>query len=337
MALRINKNVVVAAILGLCILAIPVALISKGSAHKSGLDTDDTNTSFVLGTDHIQVYRLNGMIADDDEDSFLSSLSNDDAPGTIKKFRKAIKDVHIKGILLRVNSPGGTVSASQELTDEIIAFKKTGRPVVVSMGDLAASGGYYVSSACDKIIAEPGTLTGSIGVIMNMMNFKGLADKVGVQPEIIKSGKFKDIANPLRPMTADEHALLQALIMDSYDMFVQAVAQGRNMKVEDVKKLADGRVYSGRQALKAGLVDRLGGYDEALDELQKICMTKFDLKEKLPVKDNSSGGIFSALVESASSLTPLSARRPRQSSLLGDLLPPSMDSKYAKVPMWVMQ
>ena len=194
--------------------------------------------------------------------------------------RKALTNNKVKGILLRVNSPGGTVPTSQELYEAVLKLKEKGKPVVVSMGDVAASGGYYVSCAADRVVANPGTLTGSIGVIINLMNFKGLADKIGVTPAVIKSGEFKDIASPYRPMTQAEHDILQALIMDSYDQFTTAVSKGRKLPIETVKKIADGRIYSGRQAQKLGLVDELGTYSDAIAALQKICKERYSLKEK---------------------------------------------------------
>ncbi|HEY9712759.1 MAG TPA: signal peptide peptidase SppA [Chroococcales cyanobacterium] len=335
MPLGKNQKVLVWIIISLCILAIPIGFFSSHGAGKGDSDSDDTDFSFGH-TDHIQVIRLTGMISDDDDEGFLPSISSEDAAGALKKLRKAIKSTHVKGILLRVNSPGGTIGASQELTSQVKEYRKTGRPVVVSMGDLAASGGYYISSAADKIVCEPGTLTGSIGVIMNLMNFKGLADKVGVQPEVVKSGAFKDIANPMRPMTPEERKILQDLVMDAYGQFVGQVADGRKMKLDVVKKLADGRVYSGAQAIKLGLVDELGGYDEAIADLQKLCMEKFDLKEKLPVKDKPSG-LISALMEAAFSGGPLRASAPKTISVLGELLPRSMSSRYLNMPLWMMQ
>lgn len=326
-----KQNWFVWVILALCVIAIPIGLI--GNQVSKHTDGEDSSSLMLKFTDHIQVIRLTGMISDKEEKSILFS-GDDSAGGVLKQFRKAIKNEHVKAILLRINSPGGTVSASQEVCGAVRAFRKSGRPVVVSMGDLAASGGYYVAAASDKIYAEPGTLTGSIGVIMDLMNFKGLADKVGVEPEIIKSGKFKDIASPLRAMTPEERDLLHTLIMDSYDQFVTSVAEGRKMKVEDVKKIADGRVYSGRQALKLHLIDELGGYDEAVDGLQKICMDQFKLTEKLPVEEKSSEGLLSMFLESSSSF--LSPAR-GQVSILSDVIPESFKPRFAHQPLWMWQ
>ena len=165
----------------------------------------------------------------------------------------------VKAIVLDINSPGGSVGAVQEIYTRILRVKKEKKiPFVALFGDVSASGGYYLGAACDKIVAHPGTLTGSIGVIFSVSNLEGLFQKIGYKAEPIKSGKHKDIGSPARPMTAEERKILQDLIDDAYGQFVQAVADGRKMSVDEVKPLADGRIYSGRQALELKLVDQLG-------------------------------------------------------------------------------
>lgn len=172
----------------------------------------------------------------------------------------------VKAIVLEINSPGGSVGAVQEIYSRILRVKKEhpNLKFVADFGDVAASGGYYLASACDKIVAHPGTLTGSIGVIFDLSNLSGLFSKIGYKMEAIKSGKFKDMGSPARAMTPEERAILQALVEDAYGQFVDAVAQGRKMSVAQVKVLADGRVYSGDQALANGLVDQLGDSRDAL-------------------------------------------------------------------------
>ncbi|MBS1953077.1 MAG: signal peptide peptidase SppA [Cyanobacteria bacterium SZAS-4] len=333
MSIRVNQRWFVWLVLGLCIIAIPVGLLSTQIAKHLEKTEGSGDSLLTRFTDHIQVVRLTGMIQDKEDKSIF--LASDDSTSTVlKAFRKALKNDHVKGILLRINSPGGTVSASQEVTGEVKAFRKSGRPVVVSMGDMTASGGYYIASAADRILAEPGTLTGSIGVIMHFMNFKGLTEKIGVQADVIKTGQFKDIGSNFRPMTPDEKTILQTLCTDSYDQFVSAVAEGRKMNVAEVRQLGDGRVYSGRQALKLHLVDELGGYDESLEALQKMCKDRLHLTENLPVEDKSSDGILSSLMESAASLPAL--RSQNEGGLLGQLLPESMNPKFMDVPLWMM-
>ena len=165
----------------------------------------------------------------------------------------------VKAIVLDINSPGGSVGAVQEIYTRILRVKQEKKiPFIALFGDVAASGGYYIAAACDKIVAHPGTLTGSIGVIFAVSNLEGLFAKVGYKTDPIKSGKHKDIGSPARPMTAEERQILQTLIDDAYGQFVQAVADGRKMTVAEVKPLADGRIYSGNQALALKLVDQLG-------------------------------------------------------------------------------
>ncbi|MBI4056602.1 MAG: signal peptide peptidase SppA [Elusimicrobia bacterium] len=171
----------------------------------------------------------------------------------------------IKAIVLDINSPGGSVGSVQELHDQIAKVRKQHKkPVVALFGDVAASGGYYIASACDKIVAHPGTLTGSIGVIFNVTNVQGILAKLGIKMDAIKSGKHKDIGSPTRPMTPEEKQILQGLIDDAYSQFLAAVSEGRRMPLEKVKPLADGRIYTGRQAQSMGLVDALGGAEEAV-------------------------------------------------------------------------
>ncbi len=172
----------------------------------------------------------------------------------------------VKAVVLDINSPGGSVAAVQEVHSRILRVKRghPGLKFVALFGDVAASGGYYIASACDRIVAHPGTLTGSIGVIFQVSNLQGLFAKIGYKMDPIKSGKHKDIGSPGRAMTAEERGILQGLIDDAYGQFVQAVADGRKMTVAQVKPLADGRIYSGSQALKLGLVDELGDSRDAL-------------------------------------------------------------------------
>ncbi|MBX9942008.1 MAG: signal peptide peptidase SppA [Candidatus Obscuribacterales bacterium] len=278
--------------------------------------------------DRIQVIKLSGMIIEKADAGLLSS-STGSASSTLKDLRKAAKNDKVKAVLLRINSPGGTVPTSQEIYEAVKELRKKGKPVVVSMGDMAASGGYYVACAADKIYANPGTLTGSIGVIMNLMNFKTLADKIGVEPDVVKSGLYKDIASPYHRMTKDERQILTDLIMDSYDQFTQAVSEGRKLPIEEVKRIADGRVYSGRQALKLKLVDELGTYSDALNNLQKTCREKYNLKSDLAVEDAGSDNFLSSLLES-NSLVPVQGKPD-----LTELVPVDLTPALTKQPLWL--
>lgn len=329
-----SKSWVIWLILALSLLAIPVGLLSRAD-HKSssdkGGDSEETSAWSMLKKDKIKVIRLDGMIMDQGRESILSLPRG--ASIAIKNLRKARDDKHIKGVLIRINSPGGTVGASQELNQAVQELRKE-KPVIATMGDLAASGGYYVACACDRIYANPGTLTGSIGVIMSGFNLKGLTEKLGVEPKIVKSGPFKDLTSMYRPMSDAEREILQGLIDDSYDQFVTAVAQGRKMEKEAVKKLADGRIYSGRQAVKNGLVDKLGSYEDALNDLQATCKKKYSLKKDLKVDDDSSGSLLESLLETSSNATGFPSASP--ASMFDEVLPMTMRARFYNQPLWMM-
>jgi len=206
--------------------------------------------SSIVGSDKVAVVNLEGVIADPSD--FIAELRDygdrDD----------------IKAVVVRINSPGGGVGPSQEIYSTIKKLRKK-KTVVASMGAIAASGGFYAAMAADKVVANPGTITGSIGVIVEFMNAEELLSKIGVQGFVVKSGKFKDTGSPLRKMTPEERALIQDVIDDVSGQFISAVAEGRGLKEEDVSKIADGRIFSGAQALKHGLVDSLGDLADAID------------------------------------------------------------------------
>jgi len=319
-----------------CVLAIPVGLMSKPAAHTDEKAETEESSPFnsIANKDRIQVVKLYGMIVDDADAGSLFSGGRT-TESVRKKLRKALKDDHVKAILLRINSPGGTIGMSQELYSTVLELKAKGKPVVVSMGDLAASGGYYVASASDHIFAEPGTLTGSIGVIMHLLNWQETEKKIGLQPNVIKSGAFKDIGSADRPMTPEERDMLQKLIMDSYDQFVTAVAKGRSMDKQAVKTLADGRIYSGNQALKNKLVDELGGYDDALAYTQKKCREKYSLDKDLRVDDGNSSSEF--LTTLLSSMSEPGSGSQGAAGLLKGLIPNSFNPAFNKVPLWMME
>jgi protease-4 len=186
-----------------------------------------------------------------------------DSREAVSELKSFAEDSSVKAIVLRVDSPGGAVAPSQEIYAEVKKAAER-KMVVVSMGSLAASGGYYVSSPATTIVANPGTITGSIGVIMEIPNFEGLMDKIGVKTTVVKSGKFKDIGSATKELTPEERRLLQEVMDDVHEQFIRAVAEGRGMAFEDVAKLADGRIFSGEQAKELGLVDELGGLEDSI-------------------------------------------------------------------------
>jgi len=182
----------------------------------------------------------------------------------VRDLKKFGEDPSIKAVLIRVDSPGGGVAASQEIYEQVKKVKAK-KKVVVSMGAVAASGGYYVSLPADIIVANPGTITGSIGVIMEFPVFKDLLDKIGIEFEVIKSREHKDIGSPFRKMSKKEKGLLRDVVMDVYEQFVEATAQARDLSKDSVLKFADGRILTGRQAKEAGLVDTLGSFEDAVE------------------------------------------------------------------------
>jgi protease-4 len=192
--------------------------------------------------------------------------------GVITDARDVVEQLHryrdlpsVKAVVLRVNSPGGAVAPSQEIYQEILKFRREAKkPVVASMGSVAASGGYYIAAAADRIVANPGSLTGSIGVIMQIPNLGGLLQKVGIKATVIKSGANKDLASMTRDLTDSERRILQEVLDDVHDQFIDAVAAGRHLDRARVEPLADGRIFSGRQALGLGLVDELGDFSDAI-------------------------------------------------------------------------
>ncbi|PKL52088.1 MAG: signal peptide peptidase SppA [Nitrospira bacterium HGW-Nitrospira-1] len=186
-----------------------------------------------------------------------------DSKNAVDELKEYTKDNSIKAIVLRVDSPGGAVAPSQEIYEEVkkaVAKKK----VVVSMGSVAASGGYYISAPATKIIANPGTLTGSIGVIMEIPNIEGLMNKIGIKTEVIKSGRHKDIASAFRTMGKEEREILQGVMDNVHEQFIKAVSEGRKIKMEELRKIADGRIFTGEQAKTYGLVDELGTLEDAI-------------------------------------------------------------------------
>lgn len=212
--------------------------------------------SLSIKGDKIAVIELNGPI--------YSSRN------IVRQFKRYGDNKSIKAILFRIESPGGGISPSQEIYEAVKRVRDQGKPVIASMGAVAASGGYLVALGADTIMANPGTTTGSIGVILEVTNLRELFQKVGIKFEVIKTGKFKDTGSPHRDLTEDDRRFLQSYVDDAFDQFLDVVAKERNMKKWQVKQLADGRVFTGRQAQELGLIDLLGDYKAAVDLAAKM-------------------------------------------------------------------
>ncbi len=214
--------------------------------------------------------------------------------GPIVESRKILQDLRtfresdaIKAILIRVNSPGGGVGPSQEIYREIQKTTEQ-KKVIVSMGAVAASGGYYLAAGANGIVANPGTITGSIGVIMGYTNFEELMQKIGLSAVVIKSGEYKDTGSPTRPMSADERQLLQEVTRQIHGQFVEAIAKGRQLDIKQVEALADGRIFTGQKALELGLVDRLGNFEDAIAWAGELGGIKGKVETVFPEKERLS-------------------------------------------------
>ncbi|MBC8205273.1 signal peptide peptidase SppA [bacterium] len=222
----------------------------------------------------------------------------------VDNLKKLLDTPSVKALVVRIDSPGGTVGASQEISN---AVKRASEkiPVVVSMGDIAASGGYYAALGADIIMANPATTTGSIGVIAQVPAFYELMNRIGISQETIKSGEFKDTGNPFRPMTKKERKYLQEWVDDTYEQFLEKVAEERELPIEEVRKIADGRVFTGRQALQYGLVDTLGDWHDAILTAGQLAGIKGEpmILEKKRRKITIMDILFGDLEEAISHLT----------------------------------
>ncbi|UII55183.1 signal peptide peptidase SppA [Cytobacillus spongiae] len=218
----------------------------------------------------IAVLEVNGVIQDSgDVGSFFESAGYNHKL-FMENLEYVKEDDAVKGIVIRVNTPGGGVVESAEIHDKIIEIQKEAKkPVYISMGSMAASGGYYISAPADKVFASPETLTGSLGVIMQGYNYAELAEKYGVKFNTIKSGPYKDIMSPTREMTEEERNILQSMINNSYEGFVKVISEGRNIPADQVRKIADGRIYDGRQAKELNLIDGFGYLDDVTSQMKK--------------------------------------------------------------------
>ncbi|HBG04029.1 MAG: multidrug transporter [Geobacteraceae bacterium GWC2_58_44] len=230
----------------------------------------------LVGGEGVGLVEIKGIIVDGQE--------------TVRQLRELKKDKRVKAVVLRVESPGGVVGPSQEISAEVKGLARV-KKVVVSMGSVAASGGYYVSAPATLIFANPGTITGSIGVLMKFSNIEGLMGKVGMKAFTLKTGKFKDVGSPVRSMSPEERQMLQGVIDSTHAQFIRAVAEGRRLPVDQVRRIADGRIFSGEQALSFKLIDRIGTMQDAVEEAGRLGGIKGEPelirppKKKTPVLD----------------------------------------------------
>ncbi len=253
----VKRKVAAGLIIGIALLSIiTAALYGKGGGTKY---YGENSFGGVVG-----VIQINGAIVSGADSSTLFSTVAGSKP-IMEQLRRAADDPSIKAVVLRLNTPGGSAAASQEIALEVDRLRQTGKKVVASMGDVAASGGYWIACRCDKIVANPGTMTGSIGVIMETQNLQGLYEKLGVNPVVFKSGPHKDMGSSSRVVTEQEQQIFQSMVDDIYKQFLETVSEGRGMDQARVREVADGRVFTGSQAVENGLVDDLGNYYDAID------------------------------------------------------------------------
>ncbi|HEU5360441.1 MAG TPA: signal peptide peptidase SppA [Candidatus Deferrimicrobiaceae bacterium] len=243
-------------------------LVLAGFFVLLGIVSRIEDFSFVRG-ERVAVLPINGVITESED--------------TIEQLKKFAKDDSVKAIVVRLNTPGGGVGPSQEIYAEVKKIR--GKKVIVaSMGALAASGGYYIACAADKIYANPGTITGSIGVLMQFVNVKDLIEKIGVKGLVIKSGSFKDTGSPIREMSPEERKIIQGVIDNVHFQFVNAVAEGRKLPREEVLEIADGRIFSGEQAKELGLIDLLGNQEDAVAEAGRMAKIEGEPRVVTPPK-----------------------------------------------------
>jgi len=269
---------------GILLIILAVALFTGAMAFFRGLGSK----SRPLSGDKIGLCKIEGMITDAREvTDFLAELRADES---------------VKGVLLRIDSPGGSVAPSQELYQAVQELAKV-KPVVVSMGTAAASGGYYAAAPATLIVANPGSITGSIGVRAEYVNVQGLLEKLGLKTDLMASGKMKAAGSPTQPLTREQRAYLMALILDLHQQFVSDIASARGLAEADVAKLADGRALTGRQALEAKLVDKLGGQELAMTTLREMVKADQNIpviegpEKKLPLLPRLLGASLSAVVQ----------------------------------------
>lgn len=266
---------------GLALLVLLVSLFTEGKQTKideNKIRKDALDKFYQM--DEEELYGSNPMekISVINVDGVIANDANNDT--VVDMLEDARKDPSVVGVIMHINSPGGSVYASEKIYKEINKLKETNKPVYAVMQELAASGGYYISAPCDKIFASNETFTGSIGVIMQSYSLEGLFEKYGIKEQNITTGKMKDAGSPGKALDKEEREYLQNLVDSAFDRFVKVVADGRDMSEADVKKLADGRIYDGSQAVENGLVDSIGDLEAAYKDMAK----EYNLSDPLAVE-----------------------------------------------------
>ena len=281
--------VLVCAILPLGGLALLMVAGSSGAGPMPAMSWQEEIVEG-SGTDRVVIIDVNGVIGISDADSLFSTQLTHGQ--LLSQLQQATDDPRVQAVVLRVDSPGGGVVASNEIHSALQTLRDAGKHLVVSMGSTAASGGHYIATAGERIYANPDTLTGSLGVIVAITNVEATFDKIGIREYVYKSGEFKDIGSPSREPTPEENDIWQSLVDEAYQGFVDVIVEGRDMPRDAVLEIADGRIYTGRQALDLGLVDELGNLDAAIAGAREIA----GLEEALVVRYYAAGSLRNLLL-----------------------------------------
>ena len=345
-----SKNVI-SLILLLCTMCLMLGIVDTFVNYKKNVSVTKASGKKILATslknDKIALISLNGIISAGSENGGLFKDSNS-AVNTLRALNEALKDRSVKGVLLKINTAGGTVAMTQSIYDVILQIRNI-KPIVVYMEDIATSGGYYIASASDRIVAQGGTLTGSIGVIISTMDMhKLLQNKLSIVPNIIKSGRFKDIGSSMKEMTPEDRQILQGIVNDSYDQFLNAIIKGRidrndkyteKRKDLDIKTLvafADGSVFTGLQAEKLGFIDSIGTLDKAYNMVKNMAKEKYKIKyHDLPLESYNIGNPLENILFNFSN--ELSENRSSNGivSILNSVLPVS--AKFSRMPLYLWE
>jgi len=288
---RFNTSIALLILFSLSLLGAVTIILTRGKADGKSISIKNGKSS-----ESIAVVKIYGPIRISASGKMFQFVNVDDTVRYLTKLRER-KDV--KAVILRINSPGGSVGAVQELYLAVKKLKASGKVVVASLGDVAASGGYYIASIADKIVANPGTLTGSIGVLLELGDVQELFKKFGVKIETIKSGRMKDAGSPFKQLSKEERRLFQGVVNDTYRQFLNDVAEGRKMKKSKLRPLADGRIFSGAQAMKNGLVDELGNMETAVEITKKLAKITAE-KPNIIYRHKPWGNILKLLEQTAS-------------------------------------
>ncbi len=330
-----RELIVVIALITLCLLSSILGMVilkdGQGQIGASGEVKKELLSQIGNYQDYIPVIGLEGVIYDGFTKS--SPFSSDtDSISCKLELKKALEDKKAKAVLLRMNSPGGTVAASQEIYELVQKLREANKPVLVSMGDICGSGCYYIASAADAIVANPGTLTGSIGVISQGVNLKGLFDRLGIKDQTFKAGKFKDIGSSQRELMPEEIEILNKLLENSYDQFLHDINAGRGIELEKLENIARGIIYTGSQAKEIGLVDHLGTLEDSKLILKDILKSKYKFKaaDSLSFRETWDSGQLS-------SLEGLFGMKNSAKDTIKSIFNSELNSSSVFQPLWLME